>query len=327
MAYSKRTWVNKSFGLTTPIDAAALNHLETQYDEALADAKEYTDSEIAGLNLSGNGLPAPVEEAVDGQVLTADSEAAGGVKWADAAGGGGAIAANEDGGYDITEGSTASSTRSIAVGEGANASEGNAIAIGYSSMAGGGSAVAIGDTTLATAEGAVAIGWFSEANAINALAVGEYAIADGKSGTAVGDVTRAGGEGSTAIGWAAEAPADRATSLGGSSDARGIESLAAGFASRAEGEGASAIGWYTYVGSTHAHSTALGYSATTTKANQVRIGRAVDEVSVPGRLNVAPRTPSGSTDTQGSVGDIAADDNYVYVKTSTGWKRAALSAW
>jgi hypothetical protein len=38
-------------------------------------------------------------------------------------------------------------------------------------------------------------------------------------------------------------------------------------------------------------------------------------------------TPSSSTDANGNVGDIAWDDSYVYVKTSAGWKRSALSTW
>lgn len=38
-------------------------------------------------------------------------------------------------------------------------------------------------------------------------------------------------------------------------------------------------------------------------------------------------TPSSSSDGTGSVGDIRYDDNYIYIKTSTGWKRAALGTW
>ena len=38
-------------------------------------------------------------------------------------------------------------------------------------------------------------------------------------------------------------------------------------------------------------------------------------------------TPIGTSDANGNTGDIAWDDDYVYVKTSTGWKRAALSTW
>jgi hypothetical protein len=38
-------------------------------------------------------------------------------------------------------------------------------------------------------------------------------------------------------------------------------------------------------------------------------------------------TPTSSTDPNGNVGDFAWDDNYLYIKTSVGWKRAALSAF
>lgn len=38
-----------------------------------------------------------------------------------------------------------------------------------------------------------------------------------------------------------------------------------------------------------------------------------------------PYTPSGSGDTNGNTGDIAWDDSNIYVKTSTGWKKASLS--
>jgi hypothetical protein len=38
-------------------------------------------------------------------------------------------------------------------------------------------------------------------------------------------------------------------------------------------------------------------------------------------------TPSSTSDTNGNAGDIAWDDNYVYIKTSAGWKRASLNTW
>lgn len=38
-------------------------------------------------------------------------------------------------------------------------------------------------------------------------------------------------------------------------------------------------------------------------------------------------TPTGTSDTNGNEGDIAWDDDYIYVKTSAGWKRSALSTW
>lgn len=38
-------------------------------------------------------------------------------------------------------------------------------------------------------------------------------------------------------------------------------------------------------------------------------------------------TPTGTADTNGFVGDVVWDDDYWYVKTSAGWKRAALSTF
>ncbi|WP_207513822.1 hypothetical protein [Longitalea luteola] len=38
-------------------------------------------------------------------------------------------------------------------------------------------------------------------------------------------------------------------------------------------------------------------------------------------------TPSSTSDTNGSVGDVSWDDNFFYIKTSNGWKRAALTTF
>ena len=38
-------------------------------------------------------------------------------------------------------------------------------------------------------------------------------------------------------------------------------------------------------------------------------------------------TPSATSDTNGNTGDIAWDDDYIYIKTSAGWKRAALTTF
>ncbi len=38
-------------------------------------------------------------------------------------------------------------------------------------------------------------------------------------------------------------------------------------------------------------------------------------------------TPSSTSDPSGNSGDIAWDNDYFYVKTGAGWKRAALSTF
>ena len=44
----------------------------------------------------------------------------------------------------------------------------------------------------------------------------------------------------------------------------------------------------------------------------------------PQALTIPLYTPTSSNDTVGSEGNITRDDNYMYVKTSTGWKRTNL---
>ncbi len=38
-------------------------------------------------------------------------------------------------------------------------------------------------------------------------------------------------------------------------------------------------------------------------------------------------TPTGTSDSNGSSGDISWDNDYIYIKTGTGWKRASLSTF
>jgi hypothetical protein len=44
-------------------------------------------------------------------------------------------------------------------------------------------------------------------------------------------------------------------------------------------------------------------------------------------MNLSSFTPTGTGDSAGVVGDVSRDDSFVYVKTSAGWKRAALSTF
>jgi hypothetical protein len=38
-------------------------------------------------------------------------------------------------------------------------------------------------------------------------------------------------------------------------------------------------------------------------------------------------TPTSSSDTNGNVGDFSWDNNYLYIKTSSGWVRSALTTF
>jgi hypothetical protein len=96
------------------------------------------------------------------------------------------------------------------------------------------------------------------------------------------------------------------------------------------GDYASALGAKTLAGAAGAVAIGTdgsGNGASTTVANQIALGTANHTTKILGRLTIAQRTPTSSADASGNVGDIASDDTYVYAKTSTGWKRSAITTW
>lgn len=110
--------------------------------------------------------------------------------------------------------------------------------------------------------------------------------------------------------------ADQITAIGYFVKATGTNATAIGTKTSATANGSGAFGC-----------DSAGTGAASSTQDELAIGTALHRVKIAGRLNVAQRTPSGSADAQGTTGDIAADDGYVYVKASTGWKRAALAAF
>jgi len=90
------------------------------------------------------------------------------------------------------------------------------------------------------------------------------------------------------------------------------------------------------------NSTAVGANITLTDSNTVILGNnasvGIGTTSPSSKLHINGTageqlriensfTPTGTADTTGDTGDIAWDDSYIYVKTSAGWKRAALSTF
>jgi len=73
---------------------------------------------------------------------------------------------------------------------------------------------------------------------------------------------------------------------------------------------------------------AAGYEFPTTdgSADQVMVTNGSGQLSWTNKSPTA-FTPANSGDSHGDVGNIAWDDDYVYVKTGNGWKRAQLSSW
>ncbi|MFH2049035.1 MAG: hypothetical protein ABIJ12_06285 [bacterium] len=54
----------------------------------------------------------------------------------------------------------------------------------------------------------------------------------------------------------------------------------------------------------------------------------VEDLNVTDQLRIQNSfTPSGSGDASGVVGDVAWDDDFIYIKTNAGWKRTPLSSF
>lgn len=88
------------------------------------------------------------------------------------------------------------------------------------------------------------------------------------------------------------------------------DAVALGFGALAGGLGSVAVG-----------RDSSGKSAVAYLENEFMLGTEKHHVKIPGKLNVKQYTPTSTADPVGIVGDICADDNYIYTKTSAGWKR------
>jgi hypothetical protein len=241
------------------------------------------------------------------------------------------------------------STSNIAIGDQSQASltsGSNDIAIGqYAQWAvtSGANDVAIGHNAqgnVTTGSGDTAVGSNAQAGmstGSNDTALGSSAQAmmiSGNANTAVGDhaqYSQATGNNNTAVGTSAGYAALGVTANNtNSASGQTLIGCQAGQGSAVQADYITCLGFNTTAigaGGVAIGTDSTGAAAQAVDANEIALGTALHLVKVLGRLNVAPRTPSSGADTQGRVGDITSDDNYLYAKTSTGWKRAALTTW
>jgi hypothetical protein len=118
---------------------------------------------------------------------------------------------------------------------------------------------------------------------------------------AIGESTEAWAR-AVAIGRFAVAAGDRAVAIGENANVSGAEGIA------------------------------LGTSAVAA-AYQIALGYGPHRVLIKGVLNLKPGPgtaaviPTSTASTGGSEGDVTYDADYIYVKTSAGWKRSALSTF
>jgi hypothetical protein len=110
----------------------------------------------------------------------------------------------------------------------------------------------------------------------DSILLGTDGLADGYASVAIGFEAKA----STIT----EPDADEAVAVGTAATADGFGAVALGGRSYAQYETATALGWS--ADALHLRSTAVGENAVTTQADQVRLGRSGQQVSVPGNLVV-----------------------------------------
>ena len=219
---------------------------------------------------------------------------------------------------------------------------------------GGGGAATIGDASnVATGDHSIAMGFQTTATEWCATALGYITTASGDSSTAMGVISEASDYGATAIGFKAKARGQASVALGNEVEANGDYSTAMGDRMIVNGYNSFGIGLgfqYWEVVDDHVMAIMGGnvgigerspmhalhvYSDDDIAAafeGRVKGEDAInnDEFVTKGQVKSVVTTnftPTGTSDNNGEVGDTAWDDNYFYVKTPNGWKRAELETW
>lgn len=148
-----------------------------------------------------------------------------------------------------------------------------------------------GAAAVASGASSIALGGDAQATSFETTALGARAVSASGNSFAAGAGAQATGQASLAFG-------SNSTASGGSATAIGGGALATGTFSTAVGRSSAAV---------HDASTALGYAAVTTRANQIRLGTADTNYSMPGLLTSSDAAQTGTeffvtVDANGTLG-------------------------
>lgn len=250
------------------------------------------------------------------------------------------------GDYSHSEGSG-----SNAIGIGSHAEGTNTQAIGSSSHAEGTNSVASGQYS--HSEGSsTASGIFSHAQGNSSVASGQYAHSQNKGTQAIGGSTHAGGFGGIARGEVSfshglltEANGSVTAVLGGDLN---IISSGGTYASAILGGSGNTITYLSLTDDVSSSAIIGGSGNTVTSFESAIIGGEFNNVTAPrsvilGGANITANasdttyvpnfvistsyTPTSSADTTGEPGSITWDNNYLYYKDNSGWKRLSGSTF
>jgi hypothetical protein len=150
---------------------------------------------------------------------------------------------------------------------------------------------------------------------------GAGATAPGVGALAIGPSAHANGIASTAVGAGAVAALGATTAVGGNSLALNTNDSAFGAVALAKGTNSTAFGAFTTVNTGHSNSTAIGFGASSTAANQILLGGSGINSVVQNALSVG----AGATFTQGVTNIWLTGTNTFPAGSDIAFGRYALS--
>jgi hypothetical protein len=187
-------------------------------------------------------------------------------------------------------------------------------------------AIALGAGTSATKNYSIAMGHFSTASGLTSTAMGWGTTASGSCSTAMGEGTTASGSFSTAIGRSITVNGDYSVGFGLDStpytiDNNNVIAIMGGKVGIGETNP-------TYALEVNSNDEIVAnFSGRVVGSDAVNDNEFITKGQVESVVSSIYFTPSGTNDPNGEIGDFAYDDNYFYIKSKDGWKRASFEIW
>lgn len=237
---------------------------------SMADAGNALTGDAQGINTSLAAGPSATTNGWPDSVAVGKSSSAG-----SAADGKsvavGAGAAAFDRGVAVGAAATLLAVDAVAVGSSATAGA-KGVAVGQSAAASGSGGVAFGRQAVASGVDSTALGQSADATNTNAVCIGSNAAVTGVSSVGIGQGVSCPNNNAVVIGNLAATTQNDAVVIGRNGSSTGGEGVAVGETAVVNATQGIAIGANATVAATHNRSVTLGFSTTTTAADQVQLG-------------------------------------------------------
>lgn len=196
-----------------------------------------------------------------------------------------------------------------------------------------GSRMAFNDIVRGTVDGMRFIGSAPSTGSAGAPIIFEGRFPSGATGNRFGTIMRAAGTTPTSVSVLSIGRSNGATWTGITDENWGATAAATNYFMRVGSFQPSSTNWFLFtqnpVKSQLSGNLLLG--ATTDNGHKLQVSGSIygrNQIEPFSQFIMAePFTPSGTADASGEVGSMAWDEDYIYIKTSAGWKRSALSTF